>query len=140
MAAENLFDLEIVTPERIFYSGKAKMLELNTINGEIGIYKNHIPLTTVIEPGVAKITEEDGQKEAAIHAGFMEILGDRITILAEVAEWPDEIDANRAEEAKIRAERRLSTNDSNMNLTRAEMALHKALVRLELADHVGDKR
>lgn len=140
MSADNLFELEIVTPDRIFYTGKAKMLELNTVEGEIGVYKNHIPLTTVIEPGIATITEEDGVKEAAVHAGFMEILGDKITILAEVAEWPDEIDARRAEEAKIRAERRLSTNDSNMNLTRAEMALHKALVRLELADHVGDKK
>lgn len=140
MAADNLFELEIITPDRVFYSGMAKMLELNTVEGEIGIYKNHIPLTTVIEPGIATITEEDGKREAAIHTGFMEILGDKVTIMAEIAEWPDEIDIRRAEEAKVRAERRLVTNDANMNLTRAEMALHKALVRIELADHAGDKK
>ncbi len=137
MAADNLFDLKIITPDRVFYSGKASFLELNTVEGEIGIYKNHIPMTTVLEPGIATITEEGGnKKEAALHTGFMEILGDRITILAEIAEWPDEIDRNRAQEAKIRAERRLQNDNSNVNITRAELALHKALVRIELADHV----
>lgn len=140
MAADNLFDLEIITPDRVFYSGKAKMLELNTVEGEIGIYKNHIPLTTVLVPGIATITEAEGKREAALHAGFMEILNEKITILAEVAEWPDEIDRHRAEEAKVRAERRMQTNDANMNMTRAELALHKALVRLELADHVAGKK
>ena len=137
MAADNLFDLKIITPDRVFYSGKASFLELNTVEGEIGIYKNHIPMTTVLEPGIATITEEGGnKKEAALHTGFMEILGDRITILTEIAEWPDEIDRNRAQEAKIRAERRLQNDKSNINITRAELALHKALVRIELADHV----
>ena len=137
MAADNLFDLKIITPDRVFYSGKASFLELNTVEGEIGIYKNHIPMTTVLEPGIATITEEGGnKKEAALHTGFMEMLGDRITILAEIAEWPDEIDRNRAQEAKIRAERRLQNDKSNINITRAELALHKALVRIELADHV----
>ena len=137
MAADNLFDLKIITPDRVFYSGKASFLELNTVEGEIGIYKNHIPMTTVLEPGIATITEEGGnKKEASLHTGFMEILGDRITILAEIAEWPDEIDRNRAQEAKIRAERRLQNDKSNINITRAELALHKALVRIELADHV----
>ena len=137
MAADNLFDLKIITPDRVFYSGKASSLELTTVEGEIGIYKNHIPMTTVLEPGIATITEEGGnKKEAALHTGFMEILGDRITILAEIAEWPDEIDRNRAQEAKIRAERRLQNDKSNINITRAELALHKALVRIELADHV----
>ena len=137
MAADNLFDLKIITPDRVFYSGKASFLELNTVEGEIGIYKNHIPMTTVLDPGIATITEEGGnKKEAALHTGFMEILGDRITILAEIAEWPDEIDRNRAQEAKIRAERRLQNDKSNINITRAELALHKALVRIELADHV----
>ena len=137
MAADNLFDLKIITPDRVFYSGKASFLELNTVEGEIGIYKNHIPMTTVLEPGIATITEEGGnKKEAALHTGFMGILGDRITILAEIAEWPDEIDRNRAQEAKIRAERRLQNDKSNINITRAELALHKALVRIELADHV----
>ena len=136
MAADNLFDLKIITPDRVFYSGKASFLELNTVEGGIGIYKNHIPMTTVLEPGIATITEEGGnKKEAALHTGFMEILGDRITILAEIAEWPDEIDVNRAEAAKQRAEDRIAAKSENLDLKRAEYALHKALTRLDVAGH-----
>lgn len=140
MEQEKLFDLEIISPDRIFYRGKAFMVELNTSEGEIGVYKNHIPLTTILQPGVVVITEAEGKREAAIHAGFMEILPEKVTILAEEAEWPDEIDLNRAREAKVRAERRIQTNDPNINLARAQIALRKALVRIELADHVSDQR
>lgn len=93
-------------------------------------------MTFLLVPGIVTITEEGGQREAAIHSGFMEVLQDKVTILAEIAEWPDEIDKNRAEEAKVRAERRLQTKDPMVNLNRAEMALRKATVRLELADYV----
>lgn len=132
MADDKLFELNIIAPERIFYQGKASMIELTTSEGEVGIYKNHIPMTMLIVPGVITITEADGQKKAAIHSGFMEILQDKITIMAEIAEWPDEIDVNRAKEAQIRAERRLKMKDPQVNLSRAEIALRKALVRLEL--------
>ena len=133
MAEDNLFDLKIITPDRVFYSGKASFLELNTVEGGIGIYKHHIPMTTVLEPGIATITEEGGnKKEAALHTGFMEILGDRITILAEIAEWPDEIDFARAEEARSRAERRLASHEADLDVARAEAALKRAMVRLNM--------
>ena len=127
-----LFDLEIITPDRVFWTGKASMLELNTTEGEVGIYKRHIPMTMIIEPGIVKIHEEDGIREAAVHAGFIEILPERISMMAEVAEWPDEIDFNRAEEARIRAERRLASRDGEIDIARAEFALKKALTRIEL--------
>ena len=136
MADDRIFSVEIITPDRIFYQGEAEMIEFTTVNGEIGVYKNHIPLTTVLAPGIVTITGPEGKKEAAVHSGFAEILQDKVTFLAEIAEWPDEIDRNRAQEAKIRAERRLQNDKSNVNITRAELALHKALVRIELADHV----
>lgn len=132
MADDKMFELNIIAPERIFYQGKASMVELTTSEGEVGIYKNHIPMTMLIVPGIVTITEADGQKKAAIHSGFMEILQDKITIMAEIAEWPEEIDENRAKEAQIRAERRLKMKDPQVNVGRAEMALRKALVRLEL--------
>lgn len=132
MADDKLFELNIIAPERVFYQGKASMIELTTSEGEVGIYKDHIPMTMLIVPGVITITEAGGQKKAAIHSGFMEILQDKITILAEIAEWPEEIDVNRAKEAQIRAERRLKMKDPQVNLNRAEIALRKALVRLEL--------
>ena len=131
----NTFQAEVVTPDRVFYTGSADMIEFNTIDGQIGVYKNHIPMTTVIEPGVVIIHEEDRQKVAAIHSGFAEILGDKVTLLAEVAEWPDEIDLNRAEAARDRAEERISVKAETTDLKRAEFALHKALTRINAAGY-----
>ena len=132
MAEGKIFDLKIVCPERMFYEGKAKMVELNTTEGEIGVYADHLPMTMIIKPGVLTITEEDGVKEAALHAGFIEILPHRVTILAEVAEWPDEIDLERAQRAKERAEERIARKDAEINLVRAESALARSLTRLSL--------
>lgn len=134
MADEKNFKLKIIAPERVFYEGEASFLELVTSEGEVGIYKNHIPMTMVLVPGIVRITEGDEVKIAALHSGFVEVLQDSITILAEIAEWPDEIDINRAKEAKIRAERRLEMKDPNININRAEIALKKSLVRIEVAD------
>lgn len=127
------FDVEIITPDRVFYKGTADMLEFNTESGEIGVYKDHIPLTTVLEPGLVTIHHDDEEQVAAVHAGFAEILGDKVTLLAELAEWPDEIDVERAEAAKQRAEERIRTHEENVDLKRAEFALHKALIRINLA-------
>mgnify|MGYP001524207103 FL=1 len=128
----DLFKLHVITPERRFYDGEASMVELTTTEGDIGVYRNHIPLTAIVAPGVLKIHEEGEVKEAALISGFIEILPERITIMAEVAEWPDEIDANRAEEARIRAERRLKEESGEIDTMRAELALRRALERLSL--------
>ena len=91
MADENrVFDVEIITPDRVFYTGKATMIEFNTAAGELGVYKKHIPLTTVLAPGIVKI-HEDGEESviAAVHSGFAEILPEKVTLLAEIAEWPN---------------------------------------------------
>ena len=132
MADDKYFSLEIISPERTFYKGEVNFLELTTSEGEVGIYKNHIPMTNVIVPGIVTIHEADGVKEAAVHSGFMVILQDSVKIMAEVAEWPDEIDENRANEAKIRAERRLKDKGSGIDVARAEAALKRSLTRLNL--------
>ena len=77
MADDRIFSVEIITPDRIFYQGEAEMIEFTTVNGEIGVYKNHIPLTTVLAPGIVTITGPEGKKEAAVHSGFAEILQQR---------------------------------------------------------------
>ena len=123
--ADNIFDIEIITPDRVFYKGETDFLEFNTQNGEIGVYKNHIPLTTVLAPGIV-----------TIHNGDAEILGDKVTFLAELAEWPDEIDIDRAQAAKERAEQRLSNHTAEIDVKRAEFALRKALIRIDVAHHV----
>ena len=83
---EKTFDVEIITPDRVFYKGTADLLEFNTESGEIGVYRDHIPLTTVLEPGLVTIHHGDEEQVAAVHAGFAEILGDKVTLLAELAE------------------------------------------------------
>ena len=131
--ADNVFKVEIITPDRIFYNGESDFIEFTTMSGEIGVYKNHIPLTTVLAPGIVTITEDGGQKKAAVHAGFAEVLGDKVTLLAEIAEWPDEIDFDRAEAARERAKARIENKqDSGIDMIRAELALRKALVRISL--------
>ncbi len=129
--AEKLVEVEIITPDRVFYKGEASMIEFNTTEGEIGVYPEHISLTTVIAPGIVTIHAEENVK-AAVHAGFAEILPDKVTILAEIAEWPEEIDVSRAHAAEERARGRLSKNDSSIDVVRAEIALKKALVRQNL--------
>ena len=128
-----MFDVKVITPDRVFYEGQVSMVEMKTSEGEIGVYKNHIPMTCILEPGILRLYEAESEKQAAVHAGFVEILQDHVTVLAEIAEWPQEIDKNRAQEAKIRAERRLSSSDPEINIARAEIALRKANVRLSLA-------
>lgn len=134
MADRKRFELEVISPERIFYTGEAEMVELTTTEGDIGIYAEHIPLTTIVAPGIMTITEPGGNlKEAAVLEGFMEITQQKVTILAQSCEWPEEIDVSRAKEAKARAERRLKSTDENINMTRADLALRKSLIRIELA-------
>ena len=75
--------LQIVTPTERFYDGEVTMVELTTTEGDIGIYPNHIPLTAVVAPGVLKIHEAGEVKEAALHSGFITILPETVTIMAE---------------------------------------------------------
>ena len=132
MASDNSFIVKITAPDRLFYSGNADMIELTTTEGQIGVYKGHIPLTAVIAPGTVRIYETEGQvKSAALISGFVEILQDKVEILAEDILWPDEIDVKRAEEARIRAERRIAEKATDTNLARAELDLKKAVVRIE---------
>lgn len=134
MAELKKFTLEVISPERVFYTGEVEMVELTTTEGDIGVYANHIPLTTIVAPGILTITESgDSIKEASLLEGFMEITPEKVTILAQSCEWPGEIDLVRAEEAKQRAERRLSMQDEKINMARAELALKKSLVRINLA-------
>ena len=124
------FALRIITPDKVFYEGDVEMTEFNTTEGEIGIYRNHVPMTVIIKPGVLTITESEGEKKAALHAGFVEILPDKVTILAEAIEWPDEIDVERAQSAEERARERIAAKGEGIDLDRASVALQRALARI----------
>ena len=134
MAENNLFTLKIITPDRIFYEDQVSMVEFNTTEGEVGVYKRHVPTTVIISPGILTITEEEGTKEAALHAGFAEILQEEVVIMAEIIEWPDEIDVSRAEAARQRAEERLNSKTPETDILRAETSLQRALARIHVID------
>lgn len=130
--ADKTFTLRIITPERLFFEGEAEMVEFNTTEGEIGVYPGHIPLTVIVKPGILKIHEKEGVRIAALHSGFAEILPEGISVLAEVVEWPDEIDEKRANEALQRAQDRLKVKTENLDIARAETALQRAIARINV--------
>ena len=130
---EKTFRLEIISPDRIFYTNDVLMVEYNTVEGEVGVYAEHIPMTQIIAPGRLIITEENGQRTAALLSGFVEITPDKVTILAEAVEWPQNIDIARAERARDRAQQILSAEEDEQTLLLAEAALKRALVRLDIA-------
>ena len=132
MAENSCFTLKIITPDRVFYEGEAEMVEFNTSEGEIGVLPGHLPMTVIVKPGVLTITEPEGEKQAALHAGFVEILPEQVTILAEIIEWPEEIDEARAEAARNRAQERIHEHAQGTDMARAEAALLRAMARIQV--------
>ena len=90
-------------------------------------------MTVIVKPGILTITQGETVRNAALHAGFVQILPEEITILAEIIEWPQEIDAERAEAAKQRAEGRIAERNANIDLDRAQAALMRAIARINAA-------
>ena len=135
MADDRNFTLKIITPDRVFYEEQVSMVEFNTIEGEVGIYKDHIPMTMIIAPGILTITTGEEVSDAALHAGFAEVLPDKVTILAEIIEWPVEIDLARAEESKSRAEERIREHAPGTDMKRAELSLKRAVARIEAVNN-----
>ena len=127
------FQLEIVTPEKKVVDTAATEVQIPGKNGYLGVLPGHAPLIT--ELAVGEITYRAGAEEQklAVAWGFAEVLPDKVTILAETAERPSEIDVDRARKAKERAEQRLTSGDTNVDVERSLNALHKAETRLEVA-------
>jgi len=130
MADNHLFELKIIEPNGMFFEGEGEFLEFTSVEGQMGVYKNHIPLTTILEPCVIRIHANGEQKKAAVLGGFVEIQKERITILAEDANWPEEIDVERAKAAAQRAKERLSKRESGLDMARAEAALKRSMARI----------
>lgn len=127
------FLLEIVTPERKVYAEEANMLIAKGVEGELGILPNHIPLVTPLK--IAPITvKKQGEKDVliAVNGGFMEVRKDKVVILAESAELPEQIDVDRAKAAKERAQKRLAERQANVDFKRAELALQRATNRIDV--------
>lgn len=134
----DLFRLQIITPDRIFMDDDVERVVFKTTEGDIGVLINHIPLTTTLVSGVVKIKIGDEEKRAVLHGGFAEIKPDQVTVLADAAEWPEEVDLARAKEAAERAESRLN-DKGDKDMVRAEVALMRALARIELIEEKENK-
>ncbi|ASS67279.1 MULTISPECIES: F0F1 ATP synthase subunit epsilon [Paenibacillus] len=123
--------LEIVTPERTVYSKDVNMVIIRGVEGEMGILPNHVPTVTPLK--ISAVTAKIGSnyENIAVSGGFAEVRHEKVVILAESAELPGEIDVDRAELAKKRAEERIrNRNKETVDHHRAELALQRALNRL----------
>lgn len=128
----NTFFLEIVTPDRSFLSGEVEMLIVETPDGQMGVLKNHVPMVVAIAIGPVKILKDGKWLEAVLSEGFMEVKQDKTILLCDTAEWPEEIDTNRARAAEERARERLQMQLSNVEYMRSQAALQRALSRLKV--------
>lgn len=125
------FQLEIVTPEKKVVETAAEEVQIPGKNGYLGVLPGHAPLITELAVGEIKY-RANGEQRLAVAWGFAEVLPDKVTILAETAERPEEIDVERARRAKQRAEHRLTSGDTNVDVERSLDALKKAETRLEV--------
>lgn len=126
-------EFDIVTAERVVYSAHVDVVVAPGVEGQLAILPNHAPLLTTLQPG--ELVVRDGGEETAmfVRSGFLEVNQNRVTVLADVAERAEEIDIERAEEAKQRAEQMLQEQGLEVDLARAEASLQRALVRISIA-------
>ena len=130
----DVFQLEIVTPEKkVVETRAAEEVQIPGKNGYLGILPGHAPLITELAVGEISFRENSTEHRLAVAWGFAEVLPDKVTILAESAERPSEIDVERARKAKERAEQRLTGGDPGVDVERALDALDRAEARLDVA-------
>ncbi|MGB9431316.1 MAG: F0F1 ATP synthase subunit epsilon [Candidatus Acidiferrum sp.] len=128
-------ELIVVTPERQLLRETVVEVTIPGLDGELGILPGHAPLITELGIGELRYRTATSSQPIllAVLRGFAEVLPDRATLLAETAERAEEIDLSRAEAAKARAEKRLASNDTNIDWDRATIALQRAVIRIQVA-------
>lgn len=130
------FLLEVVTPDRVMYSDDANMVIVKTTEGDMGIMKNHESVVAPLKTGSLKVKNPSGEMMwAACSAGFLSVDNDVVKVIVDSAEWVDEIDLERAIEAKRRAEERIREGDrKEVDIMRARAALERAINRIRLRE------
>ena len=127
------FQLEIVTPEKMVVKDVAEDAQIPGKEGYLGILPGHAPLITELAVGQITYRSHGDTHCLAVAWGFAEVLPDKVTILAETCEQPEEIDTKRAQESRQRAEQRLKSGSTDVDYPRAEAALQRAETRLQVA-------
>ncbi|WP_378951054.1 F0F1 ATP synthase subunit epsilon [Pelosinus sp. sgz500959] len=126
--------LDIVTPEKLVYSEDVNMVIARTTSGDIGILPGHAALVAALVIWPLRIITDSGEMQISVCNGFIEVQPEKITILANCAELPDEIDIARAASAKERAESLLRGDREKIDVARAEAALKRAITRLTVGN------
>ena len=126
--------LDIVTAERVVYSEEVEAIIAPGVEGQLGILPHHAPLMTTLQVGELLVRKGGEEFCLAISGGFLEVRPDRVIVLADTAERAEEIDLARAEEAKRRAQERISRHTSEVDMARDEAAIHRSLMRLKVAE------
>jgi F-type H+-transporting ATPase subunit epsilon len=128
-----LFELNIFTPERMFFSGEAEAVTVTLPDGSATFLADHAPLIAPVEVSTTRIKKPGGEwAEAFSSAGFVEVRHGGVTMFVETCEWPDEIDARRAEEARLRAEEALRQKRSIAEYRKSKIDLARAVERLRV--------
>lgn len=133
----NNFNLKVITPTRTPYDGECEIVILPGVQGEFAIMHDHMPIVAALAHGIMTIRSNGEDRIASVLGGFVEVVNNRVTVTASNFEWPDEIDKHRAEVARERAERDKNIAKSDLDRKRAELALRRALVRIELSSYSG---
>lgn len=132
--------LQIITPEKIVYKDDVDEILAPTVNGEIGILPNHVPLLTKIMPGELRVKKGSNEQYLAVTGGFLEVAKNNATILADYAIRSEHIDELKAEEAKKRAEKVMSEKVSERDFAIAQSDLRKSLLELHVANRRKKRR
>lgn len=135
MAERKTFRLEVISPERIFYTGDAEMVELTTTEGDIGIYADHIPLTTIVAPGVMTLPSRGAcSKRQQCWKALWKLHRIKLQFLLSPASGRKKLTLIVRQRRRREPSRRLKSADENINMARADLALRKSLIRLQLAE------
>jgi F-type H+-transporting ATPase subunit epsilon len=133
-------NLEIVTAERVVYSQEVDVVVAPGTEGELGILPQHAPLMTMLQPGELRVRQGGEEQSVFVSGGFLEVLADKVTVLADTAERAEEIDTARAEEARKRAQTRMALPREEVDYARAQAAMFRSLMRLKVAEKSRKKR
>src|SRR5205085_2382871 len=134
MATRNTLHVEVVTAERELYNGEANLVSAPGSEGRLGILPRHAALLTTLAPGELRIELNGAEEPLFVSGGFLEVSNDHVTVLADTAEHAEEIDQARAEEARRRAQERLTQTQSEAERAELQAALERAVARLRVAE------
>lgn len=130
--------LEIVSPDKMFFSDDIDMLITRSTTGDLGIMPHHAPLVAVLLPHAMRIKRNGAEEVVAISGGFLDVQPERITIVASAAEYKDDIDVARARKSYERAQARIKEKAEDTDMARAEMSLKRAMARLLVSGNKVD--